>query len=131
MISHISPTALSKWENDREDFYISYLAKVRPPSVPQTQAMAVGSAFDAYVKSSLHRDLFGDDPKYSLDALLTAQVDKSVLDWAHTAGRHVFNCYKFTGAYDELLVELGQAGGPPPFWFIFAGPVGGGSLSAE
>jgi len=110
MPKHLSPSSLGTWESDREDFYIKYLASKRPIWKPQTEPMSVGSAFDAYVKAALHRELFGAvDPVYELDALMEAQVDEHVRDWARVAGRHAFECYKFTGAYDELLGDLRAA----------------------
>jgi len=133
MPDRLSPSALGKWESDREAFYVHYLASTKPIYEPQTEAMAVGSAFDAYVKAALHKDLFGEgsDPAYELDALMESQVEEHVRDWARTAGRHVFNCYKYTGAYDELLVELGQAGEPPQFEFDATGEVGGVPLKGK
>jgi len=120
---HLSPSSHGTWESDREDFYIKYLASKRPIRKPQTEPMAVGSAFDAYVKASLHADLFGQgaDPVYALDALMEDQVDKEVRDWARTAGRHVFNCYRYTGAYDELLKDLQAAPEAPQFEFTVTG----------
>lgn len=126
IIEHLSPTALGKWEFNRENFYMRYLSPQKPPHEPQTPAMAVGSAFDAHVKSWLHHALFGEnyDPKYGLDALMEDQVDEEIRDEARVAGRHVFEAYKFTGAYDELLAELGQAD-DVGFEFTATGEVGG------
>lgn len=128
---YISPSALGKWESSREDFYMYYLASQKPIYEPQTPAMAVGSAFDAYVKAALHRDLGIGDPKYSLDALMDDQVEEHVRDWARTAGRHTFNCYKYTGAYDELLVELQHAKEEPRFEFTATGVAGGVPLRGK
>ena len=52
---YLSPTSLSTWKKcvdagDMTEFFIRYLADKRPPRPPQTIPMAVGSAFDAYVK---------------------------------------------------------------------------------
>jgi hypothetical protein len=120
---HMSPSSLGTWESDREDFYIQYLASKRPIWKPQTEPMAAGSAFDAYVKAALHRALFGvgADPVYELDALMEKQVVEGVRDWARVAGRHAFNCYKFCGAYDELLGDLRAAPEPPQFEFTVTG----------
>ena len=130
---YISPSALGKWESSREDFYMYYLASQRPIYEPQTRAMAVGSAFDAYVKAWLHADLFGQgsNPEYALDALMDKQVDEHVRDWARDAGRHVFKCYQLTGAYAELLVELLQAEGDPQFEFTATGEAGGVPLKGK
>ena len=114
---YISPSALAKWESSREAFYMHYLASQRPVYEPQSPAMAVGSAFDAYVKAALYRNLFGITGEYDLDVLMYDQVEEHVRPWARQAGRHVFDCYKYTGAYNELLAELEQADGEPRFEF--------------
>ena len=54
MPEYLSPTSLNVWKRDQEQFYLQYLAEKRPPREPQTQPMAVGAAFDAYVKSYLY-----------------------------------------------------------------------------
>ncbi len=130
----ISPTSLGKWETDREEFYKKYLSDHRMIRDPQTPAMAVGSAFDAYVKAALHRELFGEgaaEGRYYLDVLMTDQVEKHVRDWGRAAGRHVFDCYKYTGAYDELLGELSQAADEPRFEFTATGVVAGVPVSGK
>lgn len=107
---YISPSSLGKWESNREEFYKQYLCDERMPRTPQTEAMAVGSAFDAFVKSELVADLFGTgSTEYALDALMESQVDPEVRDWAYKAGEHVYDCYRYSGAYDELLNELEAA----------------------
>lgn len=58
--SYISPSALKTFEKDAADYYIKYLCPTRVPRMPQTEPMAVGSAFDAFVKSFLHHSLFGN-----------------------------------------------------------------------
>jgi len=129
---YLSPSALGKWEFDREEFYKHYLCDTRLFNEPQSPAMAVGSAFDAYVKSALHRQLFGEsNSMYSLDVLMCAQVDEAIRDWARTAGRHAFNCYQYSGAYDELLNELNLAVGDPQFEFTVQGVIGGVPLRGK
>lgn len=124
---YISPSALTIWEKDREAFYTKYLADVRTPREPQTEPQAVGSAFDAYVKSNLATDLFGNGVKPELDftALFESQVESPVRRFAIDAGLHVFNAYCFSGSYIELLDELLAAGSEPQFEFQLTGTVGG------
>ena len=134
MPNYISPSSLTTWEIDREEFYKKYLCECRMPRDPQTPAMSVGSAFDAYVKAALWRELFGgfrQSDDYSLDALMESQVEAHVRDWARNAGRHVFDCYKYTGAYDELLGELRQATDVPRFEFTATGTVAGVPVSGK
>jgi hypothetical protein len=127
-IEKLSPTSLHVWESDPEDFYVRYLADERKPRDPQTGAMAVGSAFDAFVKCNLHQHLFGNDGdgEYDLDTLFDKQVeDEEIRPWAWLAGEYAFNCYRTWGCYDELLAELEQSEEDPRFEFELRGEVGG------
>ena len=51
--ARLSHSAFAIWESNPEEFYLKYLAEHRPPRVPQERPAAAGSAFDAFVKSSL------------------------------------------------------------------------------
>jgi hypothetical protein len=115
---YLSPTSLQKWETDPEEFYLQYLADKRPPRMPQTQPMAVGAAFDAYVKSYYHEKLFDVvDPRFEFETIFEEQVEEHNRDWAREAGKYTFNCYKTSGALADLLVELQQSGSEPRFEF--------------
>jgi hypothetical protein len=74
--------------------------------------MAVGSAFDAYVKAFLEKCLFGND---LFEALFEQQVSPHVRDWALVAGKYAFEAYRTSGALIELLVELQEAKDEPVF----------------
>ena len=126
-IEKMSPTSFHLWEKDREAFYEKYLADEKPVKVPQTGAMAVGSAFDAFVKSALHWDLFGNDGggEFELSTLFEKQVEEvSIRDWAWLAGDYAFNKYKCYGNYQELLTELLQSEEEPRFEFSLRGKIG-------
>lgn len=56
---YISPTALKLYRDNRDEYYLRYLADTKSPRDGQTQPMSIGSAFDAYVKSDIHTKLFG------------------------------------------------------------------------
>ena len=116
---YMSPTSLRIFESNPEEYYINYLADNRPPRMPQTQPMSVGSAFDAYVKSYLHERLFGvdNDPAFALDTLFEAQVEEHNRDWAYSAGAYAFDCYCQSGALANLMIELSLASMPPRFEF--------------
>lgn len=127
-IEKMSPTSLHLWETDQEEFYLRYLSDNRPEREPQSGAMAVGSAFDAFVKCSLHHHLFGNDGDgvYDLRSLFEKQVqNQEIRDWAWEAGMYAFNCYRTWGCYDELLRELEQSEEPPKFEFDLLGEIGG------
>ena len=55
---YLSPTSIGLWQKDRQEFYLYYLADHRPPRIAQNEPMAIGAAFDAYIKSYLHEMLF-------------------------------------------------------------------------
>lgn len=124
----ISPSALSRFEKNLDEYYLNYLAENRPPRTPQTKPMAVGSAFDAFVKSYLHNALhgnYGDNNEYSKDAIFESQVEEHNRDWAKEAGQHVFQRYCRSGALSDLMKELDTAIGPPRFEFDLHGKVNG------
>lgn len=114
---YLSPTQLSIFASDPSDYYIKYLSENRPEKEPQTPPMAVGSAFDAVVKSFLTEQLFGKDadPRFEFTALFEAQVEPHNRDKALIAGQYCFDEYKRLGALDSLLLNLSKAPGPPKF----------------
>ncbi len=126
-VEYISPTQYSKWKENPEAYYTDYLSDNRPDRFAQTPAMAVGSSFDAYVKSYLHQMLFGAgaNPQFEFDTIFQAQVDAELRDWALIAGKHVFDEYKSAGCLADLALELRNAHGEPRFEFEVRGAVQG------
>jgi len=126
-IEYLSPSRINLFYRDIKEFYMKYLSDNRPPEFPQTPAMAVGSSFDAYVKSYLHEKLFGKgaDPKYELITLFEAQVQPHCRDEAWKAGKYCMECYKETGALSDLMLELSGALGTPQFEIELKGVVEG------
>lgn len=118
-LSYLSPTAISQWQTDQQEYYLRYLAEERPDKFPQTQPMAVGSAFDAYIKSHLSGRLFGPSasPDFKFETIFEKQVEPQNRDWALTAGKHCFESYKQSGALADLLLDLQQAKSEPRFEF--------------
>ena len=117
---YLSPSSVKTFERDVEDFAVKYLLDDRPPRQPQTQPMSVGSAFDAYVKSYLYYNLFGNyGPKdeYQRNAIFEAQVEEHNWDWAREAGQICFDIYKERGALADLMLELSGAIGDQRFEF--------------
>lgn len=115
------------FEKNREEFFLKYLAETRAPRLPQERPASIGSSFDAYVKSSLHEALFGAnyDPKYKFQALFEAQVEPQNRDWALEEGRYVFECYKASNMYDDILDLLHKSIEAPRFEFDIKGEVVG------
>jgi hypothetical protein len=124
---HVSPSSLALFEKDLDEFVLKHIVENRPPRLGQTLYMAVGSSFDAWVKSALHAAVFGPgaDPKYEFSAIFESQVEEPNRDAARESGLRVFDNYVHTGAYDELLALLLKAKTPPQFEFSVKGVVGG------
>ena len=88
----LSPSSIGKWNDDREEYYLRYLADNRPPKMAQTLPMSIGSAFDAYTKSYISERLFGKDarPEFNFSAIFEKQVESQNRDWAKKHGKHAF-----------------------------------------
>lgn len=127
--TYLSPTSMSKWAEDPNAYYLKYLSDNPIPQEPQTQAMSVGSAFDAFVKSHLYEALFGspsapgNDARFAHEAIFEDQVDPHNRDWARKAGEHCFTMYRTLGALDGLMMDLGRSNGTPKFEMDVRGPV--------
>jgi len=145
-IEKLSPTALHQWERNREEFFMTRLAENRETRDPQSPAMAVGSAFDAFVKCSLYYHLFGNEGPnhidrdgndtgigvYNLQRLFEDQVDNpEIRPWAWEAGKYAFDCYVTWGNYNELLQELQTSEEDPQFEFSLTAEIGGVPLQGK
>lgn len=128
MIKSISPSALSKFEKDPDNYYLTYIAEPRPPREAQTRPASVGSAFDAYVKADLIHRIFGEKvfPK-----LFEDQVEPHNREFAFCAGEYVFENYKASGAYDNLIELLDGAIEAPRFEFSAAAMIDGVPLAGK
>lgn len=119
-MEYVSPSGLRSFESNREEFYLRYLADCRPPRPKQTAPMAMGSAFDAFVKSYLHFALFanyGKDDTYDPDVIFESQVDADHRSEVHDKAQHLFMLYRKCGALTDLMIELEKAAGEPRFEF--------------
>jgi len=116
-IKYLSPTSIDRWTKDRDAFYLAYLADNRPPRFPQTQPMAIGSAFDAYVKSYLYYNLIGDTKgtPFDFQNLFDTQVEEHNREWAMTHGGYVFSEYRGSGALADLVLMLKDSVTEPRF----------------
>lgn len=123
----LSYSALSLYESDRSEFFLRYLAGNRAPRLPQQDFMAVGAGFDAYEKAELHAAIFGpgSDPRFEFDAIFCEQVEEQNRDFVRKAGKHIFDCYKMTGAHAELLSLLEKSVEPPQFESKVEGKIAG------
>ncbi len=116
-INYLSPSSLAIWETNPDEFYLQRLSAIRATRIPQTNYMAIGSSVDAYIKSNMHETIFGKgaDPRFDFDAIFTDQVEEQNRDWALEHGKYVFESYKISGAYDDLLELLQQSKCAPQF----------------
>jgi hypothetical protein len=123
----LSYSSLSLFEKDIEEFYMRYLADKAAPRLPQEPPMAVGSAFDAYVKSELSWALYGSamSSQFEFGTIFESQVEPQCRDFALKAGKHCFKSFKFCGGYKDLLDMLQKSIEPPRFEFTLTGTVGG------
>ncbi len=124
---YISPTSLKLYMENKEEYYLRYLANVKAPRDKQTQPMSIGSSFDAYVKSDIHHKLFGkgSSEQFEFDTIFQAQVEPQHRDWARVHGKHVFDMYRSSGALADIMLELNKAIGTPRFEFSLQGMVRG------
>lgn len=124
---YLSYSALTLWERSPEQFYTKYMLKDKIPRVPQTDAMSVGSAFDAFVKAALHRDLFGsnhkDSAQFDVETIFETQVEEPRREFAWGAGQKVFGAYQRSGAYADLWRQLDAADEEPMMEFTSCGNV--------
>lgn len=121
--AYLSPSSLKTFEASQKEYYLRYQADTRPPKLPQTAPMAVGSAFDAYIKSYLQKCLFGKDadPAFEFETLFEKQVEAHARDQARIDGGCVFDCYRRCGAIADLMLELNKAVNKPRFEFDLQG----------
>lgn len=124
---YLSHSSVNLWYKDRDEFYLRHLCDNRLPKQPQQNFMAIGSGFDARVKSELHAALFGpgSDPKFEFQAIFEDQVEEHNQDWCVENSWYVFKSYKASGAYDELLELLQKSDTPPRFEFTIRGDIAG------
>ena len=131
-VKHLSPSSLSLFYKNREEFYIKYLSEERLQRDPQQQPMAAGSAVDAFIKSYLHNAIFGNYGKnneYELKTIFDAQVEPHNREWAWPVGEYLFKRYKETGALPDLLLQLKEAVGEPRFEIEISSKVDGEHVS--
>ena len=114
---YLSPSAISTWNYDVEDYYMKYLSDNRMPRSPQTMPMAIGSGFDAMIKSYLHNRLFGKTPKYDERKLFEEQVSEALWDWCWPEARFVFNEYLKAGCAADMMLMLSKSVNEPRFEF--------------
>ena len=120
-LKYLSPSSISKYVDNRIGFYMWYLADCRPDKEPQTEPMALGSSFDAYCKSYLHKALGFNDPRFELQTIFEKQVEPHRRDVAWKDGAYLFDLYKRSGCLSDIFLELKQCIGEPRFEYEVEG----------
>lgn len=124
---YLSPSSLSKFETDRRTFYTRYLCDIKTERTPQMDFMAVGSAFDAFVKHEIHKDIHGtsatNGTPYERDVLFEKQVEPHVRDIARERGEDLFDQYVECGAYGALRSDISDSEFAPEMEFDVQGEV--------
>ena len=132
-IKSLSHSSMKAFYEDRDTFFLERLADVKLPREPQGPAAAIGSAFDAYEKSSLALCLFGTDRPDSLEfeTLFEAQVEPQNRDLARVDGKFLWECYAHSGQHCDLLMELEASPDEPRFEFEMLSYVEGVPLTTK
>ena len=109
---YASHSQMELYFKDPRAYYLKYMMSGERIRIPQTQAMAVGSAFDAYIKNYLYKEIMGTllDPD-----LFVKQVESQNRDFARKAGMDVFSQYIATGMAADLLAEMSRSPIEPVF----------------
>ena len=123
-LEYLSPSSLSKFENEPDYFYIYYLAEAHPPRPPQNEPMAIGSAIDARIKAYLSE-------KHDLETLFEEQVEPQLHHWAYENSEALFEKYKESGALNDLVRELQGSIIEPRYEFKVIGNVLVGGVVGE
>ncbi len=93
----LSQSALYLFENDRNNFYVKYMAKKRHVEQEVTDAMKLGSSIDCRIKNKLQVDLGLPVVAYPIDAKdLSLSID-------------AMEIFIKTGEYHRLLARLKEA----------------------
>jgi len=126
---YLSPSSLAKFEKNRREFYERYLCDVKTQRPPQETFMAVGSAFDGFVKHQIHSDIFGAEATkgtmYDRETIFESQVEEFVRDIARERGEDLFQQYVECGSYGALLADISRSPYAPEMEFTVEGEIEG------
>jgi len=114
---YLSPSSISKFYSNREQFYLQYLCEHRNPRPPQVDYMAVGSGFDAFVKHQIFVDVHGPEAvkgtEFEFSTIFENQVEAHIRTKAMKIGTDVWNQYVSSGAYGNLRDDIVACPLPP------------------
>jgi len=98
-LKKISPTALNTFYKSPKRFVDTYV--LGGTRMGQTKPMAIGSAFDVYIKAAL-LDWTSDE----FEKEFVRSVESQFRSWARVEGANVLKMYQDSGAYNNLLTEI-------------------------
>lgn len=130
MIKYLSPTSFKLFEANPEEFYKIYICK-SGDRTPQNSYMALGSGFDALVKSYMYGKLVGNKAtfeeakRFDKDLLFDAQVSYEPKSEIRDKSDKVFAWYQSTGALADILLEMEDMIGRPRFEFEITSKIEG------
>lgn len=109
MISYISPSSLSRFYRDPVDFYLHYVSPNRAPREPQTKPMAVGQAFDTWIKDwlAVRFDVVSAGKSSPFDDA----PDGWTVDEVMADGKIIFDQYQVAGCLRSLCKLIEKVGG--------------------
>lgn len=113
---YLSPSGYQTFKNDPIRYFVQYLADELEPRMEQTIHMAMGSAFDAFVKSQITKDLQIKDA-FDCRQLYEEQVHRKYWDELWDKAGFLLNMYKSCGAYGLIVADMGFANIEPRFEF--------------
>lgn len=99
-VEYISPTGFKQAKSCQYEFYLNRMSGQKIITMPQTEQMAIGCAFDAFVKAELAR-LLGKEPK------LAEMLNTIELQNVHVIpeGKQLFEKYVYEGCMHRLVDE--------------------------
>ena len=125
----LSPSALFKFESEREAFFERYLSPVKVKRPPQEDYMAMGSALDAFVKSDIHTKVHGaaatKGGQFEFETIFEAQVEPHNRDEVLKRSRDLWKQYQESGAYASLLADILSSPFAPEMEFTATGEIEG------
>lgn len=122
-VKYLSPSSYMKYMKNKEEFFLQYMVpdELRPPRPPQTEQMAIGSIFDALVKTALSRPaIAGQEALAVAEAaftLIKSQVegiscwDDLLMHPAFKDGLRAYIRYRDCGALGRMALLFNGATG--------------------
>lgn len=113
---YVSPSAYQLFKADPIRYYLNYLADNLEAREPQNIHMAMGSAFDAFVKAQITADL-GTSTKFDQRELFEQQVALEFREELWPKAKYLMAMYQECGAYGIAVADMGLASLEPRFEF--------------